>query len=84
MCIAEGYIYIFVTYNKNHRARQETPPFKLLGRVLQETPQITDAIAKVLDCLLELEGETLLLKTGHNSDIGLGEINLELTWISSP
>lgn len=33
-----------------------------------------------LGCLLQLEPKTLLLKTPHTSDTGLGEIDLELIW----
>lgn len=58
---------------------QEKYPSKLLVWIIQEISKITQAIAIAFDCLSEFEGKTLLLKTGHTSDTGLGEIKMKLT-----
>lgn len=41
-------------------------------------------VMATLDCLPELEGKTILLKTIHTSDTGFGGIELQLTWKASP
>ena len=48
MSIAEGHI-------AKNSATQEKRPFELLVRVVQETPQIRQAIATALICLPKLE-----------------------------
>lgn len=61
-----------------HRLPQ--PPFELLVRRVQETPQTVQVSANALGCLPEFEGETVLLKIPETSDTGLGGIELDLTW----
>lgn len=42
--------------------------FGLLARVTKETPKALQAVAIALGCLLELEGNTLLLQRPHTQD----------------
>ena len=56
----------------------------MLTGVVQETPTVTQAIDTALDNLPELEGKTVLLKTEHTSESGIGAAKLELTWKAVP
>lgn len=55
-------------HSKSHRRSNKTPSamhgkpaFKVLVRIVQETPKITQAIIIAFGCLPELEVKTLLL-----------------------
>lgn len=65
------HIYAWGLFGKEHTARKRRPPFEWLEGVVQETPNMAQAVANTLRYPAELIGGTLLLKTGHILDTGL-------------
>lgn len=53
---------------------------KLLVRIDHGTPNIIQVVATDLDCFQELEYKILLLRTGYNSYVGLGTMDLQWIW----
>lgn len=59
--------------NESPKARHLKPPIELLVIGAKETPKTIQNIDVLLSCLLEIEGETLLLK-GHKKNRDATEV----------
>lgn len=55
-------------YHKKHSAREEKPPFKLLGRIFQEALKITKGLLHSPSFSPRIGGKTLLVILGHTSE----------------
>lgn len=65
---------------QNPRTGHEKPRFKLSVRIVQVTRKTIQIIDVAHGCISEIKGKSLMLKTLHIVEMGLGRMELALTW----